>query len=76
MPYRHGGDPLLDEVTSRMVKSKAGSSSSHAGQPYLSDPAVGTPSDIDLMQTMISRIAILEKHIQIQTKQIQDKVEL
>jgi len=34
----------------------------------------GAPSDIDLMQTMISRIAVLEKQVQIQTKQLSDKV--
>lgn len=46
---------------------------SSSNQGYISE-TVGAPTDIDLMQTMISRIAILEKHIQIQAKQLADKV--
>lgn len=66
IPYRYGDDSLLEEVTSRMTTKKT-------PQGYVSE-TTGAPSDIDIMQSMISRISILEKHIQIQTKQITDKV--
>lgn len=63
---------MLEEVTTRMAHRKHGAPRSPQG--FVSDPVTAAPSDVDLMQTMISRIAILEKHIQLQAKQIQDKV--
>jgi len=75
VPYRHHDDPLLEEVTeevtSHLINKKQGMLSQHS---YISDPKPGAPSDIDLMQTMMSRIAVLEKQNQLQAKQIQDKV--
>lgn len=71
VPYRHHDDPLLEEVTSHLISKKQGILSQHS---YISDPKPGAPSDIDLMQTMMSRIAVLEKQNQLQAKQIQDKV--
>ena len=53
---------------------KPGLGTSHSSQGFISDPISGAPSDVDLMQSMISRIALLEKHCQLQAKQIQDKV--
>lgn len=47
---------------------------SHSSQGFISDPISGAPSDVDLMQSMLSRIALLEKHCQLQAKQIHDKV--
>lgn len=57
-----------------MTNKKYGSPTSSSRQGYISDPVIGAPSDVDLMQTMISRIALLERHAQMQAKQIQDKV--
>ena len=73
IPYRHGDDSLLEEVTSRMANKKHPPLST-SRQGFNSDPTTSIPSDIDIMQTMISRIAILEKQSQLQSKQLLDKV--
>lgn len=75
VPYRYEENSLLDEVTSRMANRRH-PPTPRSQQGFVSDTVTGAPSDTDLMQSMISRIAILEKHAQLQAKQIQDKVVL
>ncbi|XP_067942476.1 UBX domain-containing protein 11-like isoform X2 [Watersipora subatra] len=71
VPYRHADDALLEEVTSRMTTKNNLIAPSRQG--LTRENACSTPTDLDLMHTMISRIAILEKQTQIQAKQLFDK---